>query len=108
MDDSRPLTNESKVIEADASSREASIATDAATPATFLQLGLSSVLSDVCENQLSWSSPTPIQREVIPLAIQGHDIIALAQTGSGKTGAFLLPILQQLLQRPSNAQALIC
>jgi ATP-dependent RNA helicase DDX47/RRP3 len=112
MSDSRPSMNVSRVNKVEESPRgeEAIPSVDgstATTPSTFSQLGLSSVLSDVCENQLSWSSPTPIQREVIPLAIQGHDIIALAQTGSGKTGAFLLPIFQQLLQRPSNAQALI-
>ena len=103
MTDSCPSIKSSKLEEVDSSSREE----NALGATTFLQLGLSSVLAEVCENQLSWSTPTPIQREVIPLAIQGHDIIALAQTGSGKTGAFLLPILHQLLQRTSNAQALI-
>ena len=39
-------------------------------------------------------APTPIQTEAIPLALQGKDLIGLAETGSGKTAAFALPILQ--------------
>jgi ATP-dependent RNA helicase RhlE len=45
-------------------------------------------------------TPTPIQREAIPPIMQGHDIISLAQTGTGKTAAFVLPVLQRLLTCP--------
>jgi ATP-dependent RNA helicase RhlE len=49
---------------------------------------------------LGYISPTPIQEKAIPCIMQGRDIIGLAQTGTGKTAAFVLPILQRLLQSP--------
>lgn len=58
-------------------------------------------------NELKWKAPTKIQRESIPVALQGNDIIALAETGSGKTGAFALPILQSLLENPQRYFALV-
>jgi ATP-dependent RNA helicase RhlE len=52
--------------------------------------------------------PTPIQREAIPQALEGHDLLALAQTGTGKTAAFSLPMLQRLLGGPrKRVRALI-
>ena len=44
-----------------------------------------------------YTTPTPIQREAIPLALKGRDLIGLAQTGTGKTAAFTLPIIDRLL-----------
>ncbi|MEO8576527.1 MAG: DEAD/DEAH box helicase, partial [Gemmatimonadales bacterium] len=44
--------------------------------------------------------PTPIQADAIPPAMQGKDVLACASTGSGKTAAFLLPILNKLIDRP--------
>ena len=49
---------------------------------------------------LGFEAPTPIQLKAIPPALAGRDVLACAMTGSGKTAAFLLPILQQLLSRP--------
>jgi ATP-dependent RNA helicase RhlE len=53
--------------------------------------------------ELGFARPTPVQSEAIPPALAGRDILASAQTGSGKTAAFLLPIVQQLLDRPRGA-----
>jgi ATP-dependent RNA helicase DDX47/RRP3 len=49
---------------------------------------------------LKWEYPTEIQVEAIPFGILGRDIIGLAKTGSGKTGAFAIPVLQALLENP--------
>lgn len=50
--------------------------------------------------------PTPIQDQTIPLALQGHDVIGLANTGTGKTAAFAVPVIQALITR-QNSRALI-
>ena len=50
-----------------------------------------------------YSQPSPVQVEVIPRALEGRDVLAGAQTGTGKTAAFVLPILQQLSQTPAAA-----
>ena len=49
---------------------------------------------------LGYTTPTPIQEKAIPRALEGHDIMGLAQTGTGKTAAFALPILERLLPGP--------
>jgi ATP-dependent RNA helicase RhlE len=65
-----------------------------------------SVMSGV--RALGYSIPTPIQSQAIPPIMQGRDVIGLAQTGTGKTAAFVLPILQTLQQKPrGRARALI-
>ncbi|GLH00374.1 uncharacterized protein GBIM_06771 [Gryllus bimaculatus] len=73
---------------------------------SFSDLGLIDVLCEACE-QLKWKKPTKIQRESIPLALKGRDVIGLAETGSGKTAAFALPILQSLLANPQRYFALV-
>jgi ATP-dependent RNA helicase RhlE len=57
---------------------------------------------------LGYATPTPIQREAIPPVMEGRDVMGLAQTGTGKTAAFVLPILQRLLVgQPGKVRALI-
>jgi ATP-dependent RNA helicase DDX54/DBP10 len=43
-----------------------------------------------------YNLPTPIQRRAIPIILQGFNVIAMARTGSGKTGAFIIPVVQSL------------
>ncbi|KAG5053704.1 hypothetical protein JHK85_006214 [Glycine max] len=74
---------------------------------TFKDLGLSESLVEACE-KLGWKNPLKIQTEAIPLALEGKDVIGLAQTGSGKTGAFALPILHALLEAPRPKDFFAC
>jgi len=55
-------------------------------------------------NQCGYTEPTPVQDQAIPKALAGHDLIATAQTGTGKTAAFVMPALQ-ILSTPSQASA---
>jgi len=61
----------------------------------FSELGLGAAQLRVCES-MGYANPTPIQRQAIPVILEGHDLIGCAETGTGKTAAFLLPILQRL------------
>lgn len=61
--------------------------------AAFAELGLCPQLIRSVEEQ-GWLLPTPVQQEAIPLVLGGGDVMAAAETGSGKTGAFALPLLQ--------------
>ena len=62
---------------------------------SFHDLGIIDSLCDAC-TALGYKTPTPIQQEAIPLALSGRDVIGLAETGSGKTAAYALPILQSM------------
>ncbi|KAK4450793.1 P-loop containing nucleoside triphosphate hydrolase protein [Podospora aff. communis PSN243] len=73
---------------------------------TFKDLGIVDSLCEACD-ALGYKRPTPIQREAIPLALQDRDIIGIAETGSGKTVAFALPILQELLKKPQPLFGLV-
>ncbi|KAJ0410106.1 hypothetical protein ATCC90586_001591 [Pythium insidiosum] len=59
----------------------------------FEEMGVCAELSRVIAEQ-DWLVPTPVQTEVVPLLLGGRDVLAAAETGSGKTGAFLIPVLQ--------------
>ena len=62
---------------------------------TFEKLALHpSILKAITES--GYTTPTPVQAQAIPLALEGHDLMASAQTGTGKTAAFVLPALQRL------------
>ena len=79
--------------------------------APFAELGLHPELLQAIAD-LGYTQPTPVQQRVVPLALAGtgtgnhaplHDLMVSSQTGSGKTAAFLLPLLQQLLQQQARA-----
>lgn len=74
-------------------------------PKTFSELGVIDSICEACTN-LGYKAPTQIQAEAIPLALQNRDLIGLAETGSGKTAAFAIPILQALMESPSAFFAL--
>ncbi|KMZ57390.1 DEAD-box ATP-dependent RNA helicase 28 [Zostera marina] len=72
---------------------------------SFIDLKLSRSLLRACE-ALGYHNPTPIQAACIPLALAGRDISGSALTGSGKTAAFTLPVLERLLYRPKRVKAI--
>jgi ATP-dependent RNA helicase DDX47/RRP3 len=76
------------------------------TRPSFRSLGLIEPLLEAIE-RLEYKTPTDIQVEAIPPALEGRDIIGVASTGSGKTAAFALPILQKLWDEPKGLFACI-
>ncbi len=62
---------------------------------SFTELGLAHEIARAVREK-GYEAPTPIQKETIPGVIAGHDVIGCAQTGTGKTAAFTLPILHRL------------
>lgn len=74
----------------------------------FKDLKLSDDILDAIES-MGYTTPTPIQEQTIPLILEGHDLMAFAQTGTGKTAAFLLPVLDILLdlEQDKDVKALI-
>jgi ATP-dependent RNA helicase RhlE len=68
---------------------------------TFNDLGLVTPISNVLEKN-NYTTPTPIQLSAIPLLLKKNDLLAIAQTGTGKTAAFALPLLQHLFQSQCN------
>jgi len=73
---------------------------------TFADLGLAQPLLDALRDA-GYERPTPIQRDAIPIALKGRDLIGLAQTGTGKTASFTLPIVNRLLGGPRRTRVLI-
>lgn len=65
----------------------------------FSQLGLEAAQVRKCES-LGYTEPTPIQEQAIPVVLSGQDMIGCAETGTGKTAAFLLPIIQKITEKP--------
>ena len=73
----------------------------------FLSLGLNPQLQRAC-TAVGYTKPTPIQEKAIPLLLQGHDLLGIAQTGTGKTAAYALPILMRCkYAQGKNPRALI-
>ncbi len=73
---------------------------------SFSELGLEEEYLQAVE-KLGYNQPTPIQVETIPLMLSGRDVLAQSQTGTGKTAAFMLPILQRLGQGNGTPRALV-
>jgi superfamily II DNA/RNA helicase len=76
------------------------------TQTDFSSLGIAPKLLDIL-NRLKITSPTPIQSQSIPKAIEGNDLIGIAQTGTGKTFAYGLPMIQKLCQSTQSEKGLI-
>lgn len=74
--------------------------------ATFSQLGLDSALVKALQD-IGYETPTPIQQRTIPILLQGRDVIGQAQTGTGKTAAFSLPLLQSIDPKLNAVQGLV-
>jgi ATP-dependent RNA helicase DeaD len=75
-------------------------------PQSFKELGLSEGLQETLD-ELGYEQPTPIQAQAIPELLGGHDVIGQAQTGSGKTAAFGLPMLEQIDPSNPETQAIV-
>ncbi|MFK7839572.1 MAG: DEAD/DEAH box helicase [Bdellovibrionales bacterium] len=73
---------------------------------TFEDFGLSKALNTSLR-KMDYKDPTPIQQQAIPLALQGKDILGSAQTGTGKTAAFSIPMVEHLMTSNDNSCALI-
>ncbi|MBD3798964.1 MAG: DEAD/DEAH box helicase [Epsilonproteobacteria bacterium] len=71
---------------------------------SFTTSGLNMSLLDTL-SKIGYTEPTLIQKEVIPLVLRGRDILGAAQTGTGKTAAFALPILHKLMSRGKQPSA---
>lgn len=73
---------------------------------SFADLGLSASLLQTL-TEIGYETPSPIQAQCIPILLDGHDLIGMAQTGTGKTAAFALPLMEQIDVKVSKPQALI-
>ncbi len=91
--DENAITTSTDVVDADKKEK---------TPETFLDLNLDARLLQAIAKH-NYTAPTLVQRNAIPLAIAGKDVLARAKTGSGKTAAYLLPVIHSILARKANA-----
>lgn len=73
---------------------------------TFYGLGIAPGILDILD-RMKFVTPTPIQFKAIPVAIEGKDLVGIAQTGTGKTLAFGIPMVQKLAQVPGKALVLV-
>ncbi|XP_020587603.1 DEAD-box ATP-dependent RNA helicase 36 [Phalaenopsis equestris] len=96
------ISSTRKIVHADHGDPHA----DASSIVGFTELGLSKWAVDTCL-ELGMRRPTPVQRNCIPRILAGDDVLGIAQTGSGKTAAFALPILQRLAMEPYGVFALV-
>jgi superfamily II DNA/RNA helicase len=80
--------------------------TESTTAQSFADLGLSASLLKTLAD-IGYETPSPIQAECIPVLLQGRDLIGQAQTGTGKTAAFALPLMEQIDVKLTKPQALV-
>src|SRR3954462_2825919 len=80
--------------------------TETTTATSFKELGLSEGILQTLD-ELGYAEPTPIQAQAIPELLNGHDVIGQAQTGSGKTAAFGLPMLEYIDPENEETQAIV-
>ena len=73
--------------------------------ANFYGLGIAPKILDILE-KIKFKVPTPIQQKAIPIAIEGKDIMGIAQTGTGKTLAFAIPMIQRLTNMKGRGEEL--
>ena len=76
------------------------------TVENFAALGLSESLLKTL-SEIGYETPSPIQAQCIPILLDGHDMIGMAQTGTGKTAAFALPLMETIDIKVNKPQALI-
>ncbi|MBU9889520.1 MAG: DEAD/DEAH box helicase [Candidatus Omnitrophica bacterium] len=81
-------------------------ASQPSAPVTFYGLGIAPQLLEVLD-RMKFTTPTPIQQKAIPLALEGQDVIGIAQTGTGKTLAFGIPMIQRLAQKKGRGLVLV-
>ena len=74
---------------------------------SFNDFGLAEPIIRALANE-QYVTPTPIQKDAIPVVLAGRDIVGIAQTGTGKTAAFALPILNRLAANPRRADKKCC
>jgi len=105
-EDSSEEEEESEEGEASGAPADSMSTTAGLSKSSWEDLGLSAPICEACRS-LKWTNPSQIQVESIPYALDGKDIIGLAETGSGKTGAFILPVLHNLLKAPQRLHTLV-
>jgi superfamily II DNA/RNA helicase len=105
MPSDTPSTDAAELQAADADTAQAAAAPPAPDTAdlTFADLGLGPKLLSVLSAS-GYTQPTPIQQQAIPPALQGRDVLGIAQTGTGKTAAFALPMIERLSKGRARAR----
>lgn len=94
-----PVTDVAVVVDTEAAPAETPVLSETSTPAAdqprFADLALSEPIMQAIQ-ELGYEHPTPIQAQAIPEVLKGHDVLGVAQTGTGKTASFTLPMLEKL------------
>ena len=103
----KPFKNSNTTAQNPKTEQQLTKTTDpSSSSSTFADLGLAEWAVQTCK-ELGMRRPTPVQYHCIPRIIAGDDVLGLAQTGSGKTAAFALPILHRLAEDPFGVFALV-